>query len=65
MAFSEDEKNEIKRMVLVEIEKMFAEIGNRYNTKDNHEKMNFLLDIESAVKQGLIDADESEQSRAA
>jgi hypothetical protein len=65
MAFTVEEKDDIKRMVLLEIEKMFGELANKYNTKENHEKMLFLLDIESSVKQGLMDADESEQSKAA
>lgn len=65
MAFSAEEKDEIKRMVLVEIENMFTELAHKHNTKENHEKMLFLLDIESALKQALVDADESEQTKAA
>lgn len=65
MAFTAEEKDDIKRMVLLEIEKMFGELANKYNTTENHEKMLFLLDIEGSVKQGLMDADESEQSKTA
>ncbi|MCY7344723.1 MAG: hypothetical protein LH614_00740 [Pyrinomonadaceae bacterium] len=65
MAFSAEEKDEIKAMVLTEIEKMFAELAHKYGTKENHEKMLFLLDIESSIKQGLMDAEESEQSKSA
>ncbi len=60
MAFTAEEKDDIKRMVLLEIEKMFTELANKYNTTENHEKMLFLLDIESSVKQGLMDADEGQ-----
>lgn len=65
MAFTTEEKDDIKRMVLVEIENMFTELAHKHNTKENHEKMLFLLDIESSVKQGLMDADEREESKAA
>ncbi len=63
--FTAEEKNDIKRMVLREIENMFTELAHKYNTKENHEKMLFLLDIESSVKQGLMDADESAEVKAA
>ncbi|MCY7377562.1 MAG: hypothetical protein LH472_16515 [Pyrinomonadaceae bacterium] len=63
--FTETEKDDIKRMVLGEIEKMFTELSHKYNTKENHEKMLFLLYIESSVKQGLMDADEREEGKTA
>ena len=65
MAFTAEEKNDIKRMVLKEIESMFTELAHKYNTKENHEKMLFLLDIEGSVKQGLMDADERKESKTA
>lgn len=65
MAFSAEEKDKIKTMVLTEIEKMFAELAHKYGTKENREKMLFLLDIESSVKQGLMDAEEREQVKTA
>ena len=57
MSFTTEEKDEIKRMVMLEIEGMFTELAHKYNTKENHDKMLFLLDIESAVKAGLMKAD--------
>ncbi len=65
MAFTAEEKDDIKRMVLKEIENMFTELAHKYNTKENHEKMLFLLDIEGSVKQGLMDADERGESKTA
>jgi len=55
MAISTDQKNEIKQMVLFELERMFTGITNKYNTKENHDMMLFLLDIESAIKQRLAE----------
>ena len=57
MALSETEKNDIKAMVLIEVEKMFTELTNKYNTEENHEMMLFLLDTESKIKQSLAEAD--------
>jgi hypothetical protein len=54
MPLSEIEENDIKVMVLLEIEKMFTSISYKYNIKENHEMMHFLLDIESKVKDSLI-----------
>lgn len=62
MAFTTEEKDEIKRMVLLEIESMFTGLAHKYNTTENHDKMLFLLDIESSVKQGLMDADSQKES---
>jgi hypothetical protein len=56
MALSEMEENDIKRLVLFEVEKMFTEMSYKYNIQENHEMMHFLLDIESTMKQSLIDA---------
>ena len=56
MALSETEKNDIKAMVLIEVEKMFTELTNRYNTEENHDMMLFLLDTESKIKQSLAEA---------
>jgi hypothetical protein len=55
MALSEMEENDIKRMVLVETENMFTAISHKYNIKENQEMMYFLLDIESKMKQSLIE----------
>lgn len=56
MALSEMEENDIKRMVLLEIENLFTAMSYKYNIKENQEMMHFLLDIESVVKQSLVDA---------
>jgi hypothetical protein len=56
MALSEMEENDIKRMVLLEIENLFTAMSYKYNIKENQEMMHFLLDIESTVKQSLVDA---------
>jgi len=55
MALSQDEKNDIKAMVLIEIENMFTGITNKYNTEENHEMMLFLLDIEKEIKKPLME----------
>ena len=47
--------DEIKMMVLIELEKMFTEITNKFNSKENHDMMLFLLDIESGLKEKLIE----------
>ena len=57
MALSVDEKNEIKTMVLIEIEKMFTRITDKYNTQQNHDMMLFLLDIEKAIKEPLMEVE--------
>ena len=54
---TEDKKNDIRRMVLLEIEKMFTKITDKYNTNDNHEVMLFLFDIESKIKKPLMESD--------
>ena len=53
MALSEMEENDIKGMVLIEIEKMFTAISYKYNIKENQEMMHLLLDIESNMKHDL------------
>ena len=60
MALSEMEENDIKVMVLLEIENMFTSISYKYNIKENHEMMHFLLDIESKVKQSLVETKTSQ-----
>jgi hypothetical protein len=57
MALSETEKNDIKAMVLFEIEHMFTAITDKHNTPDNHDMMLYLLDIENRIKQSLMEAD--------
>ena len=55
MPLSETEENDIKVLVLLEIERMFTEMSNKYNIKENREMMLFLLDIESKTKQSLME----------
>ncbi len=57
MPLSPDEKNQIKAMVLIELENMFTGITHKYNTKENREMMLFLLDIENKIKQSLVEVD--------
>ena len=49
------DKNDVKAMVLIEIEKMFTEMTNKYNSVENHEMMLFLLDVENRLKQTLME----------
>jgi hypothetical protein len=55
MALSEMEENDIKVLVLLEIEKMFTAMSYKYNIQENREMMLFLLDIESKMKQSLLE----------
>ena len=64
MALSELEENDIKRMVLIETENMFTAMSYKYNMKENQDMMHFLLDIESKMKQSLIDFEYGERSDA-
>ena len=55
MALSEMEENDIKVIVLLEVEKMFTAMSYKYNIQENREMMLFLLDIESKMKNSLLD----------
>lgn len=55
MALSEMEENDIKVIVLLEVEKMFTAMSYKYNIQENREMMLFLLDIESKMKQSLLE----------
>jgi hypothetical protein len=61
MAISQEEKDELKLTVLLETEKMFSKITGKYQTKENHEKLYFLLDLESAMKERLVEMDSAEK----
>lgn len=50
-----DAQNETKQMVLVELERMFGRITERYNSEENHDQMIYLLDIEKGLKNALMD----------
>ena len=54
MPLSRSEKDDTKAMVLLELEKMFTGITDHYNSEDNHDRMLYLLDIEKAVKDRLM-----------
>ena len=55
MALSEMEENDIKVMVLLETENMFTGMTYKYNIEENREMMLFILDIESKMKQSLME----------
>lgn len=57
MTLATTEKDEVKAMVLTELDHMFSELTNKYNTKENHDMMLFLLDIENKIKQALNKVD--------
>lgn len=57
MPLSQEKKDEIKAMVLFELEHMFTEVTNKFNTEENHDMMLYLLDVESRVKRALMDVD--------
>lgn len=60
MAISQEEKDELKRLVLVETEKMFSKITLDYQKMENRDKLYFLLDVESAMKDRLVEFDPTE-----
>ena len=53
MELSKD-KDHVKRIVLIELERMFTGITDKHNSEENHEMMLFLLDIENRLKQALM-----------
>lgn len=57
MALETEQIDEIRCVVLIGLEHLFTEITNKYNTKENHDKMLYLLDIESALKQRLMEVE--------
>jgi hypothetical protein len=59
MALSQSEKDETLQMVLLELEKMFGGITEHYNSEANHDRMLYLLDIEKAVKDRLMQVEQS------
>jgi hypothetical protein len=62
MAISQDEKDELKRLVLVETEKMFSKITLDYQKMENRDKLYFLLDVESAMKDRLVEFKSADES---
>ena len=59
-----DAQNETKHMVLIELEKMFGRITERYNSEENHDQMIYLLDIEKGLKNALMDVCEEIETGA-
>lgn len=55
MALSENDKNEVKQIVLISLEHLFTELTERYNTAENHDMVLYLMDVENRVKQTLMD----------
>ena len=62
MAISQDEKNELKMIVLLETEKMFTKITLDYQKMADREKLNFLLDVESAMKDRMVEFESAENN---
>lgn len=57
MAMTQEDKDELKRLVLVETEKMFSKITLDYQKMEQRDKLYFLLDVESAMKDRLVEFD--------
>jgi hypothetical protein len=55
MALSENDKNEVKQIVLGSLEHLFTELTEKYNTEENHDMVLYLMDVENRVKQSLMD----------
>lgn len=55
MALSKEEENELKGLVLIELEKMFTRVTKDFYGQENREKLYFLLDIESEMKQRMME----------
>jgi hypothetical protein len=60
MAMTQEDKDELKRLVLVETEKMFSKITLDYQKMEQRDKLYFLLDVESAMKDRLVEFDSAE-----
>ena len=60
MAITQEDKDELKRLVLIETEKMFSKITLDYQKMENRDKLYFLLDVESAMKDRLVEYESAE-----
>lgn len=60
MAISQEDKDELKRLVLIETEKMFSKITLDYQKMENRDKLYFLLDVEGAMKDRLVEFDSAD-----
>lgn len=64
MNLDKEHIDETKAEVLFELEKMFSELTHRFSTAENNEKLNFLLDIESQMKQKLMEIEFTSATKA-
>jgi hypothetical protein len=55
MALNQENIDEFKQEVLIELEKLFTGLTEKYNTPENHDKLEVLLDIENGLKQKLLE----------
>lgn len=55
MALSESDKNGVKEMVLGELDHLFTNLTEKYNTEENHDLVQYLMDIEHRIKDALLD----------
>jgi len=62
MAITQEDKDELKRLVLVETEKMFSKITLDFQKMEQRDKLYFLLDVESAMKDRLVEFDSTENN---
>ena len=60
MAITQEDKDELKRLVLVETEKMFSKITLDYQKMEQRDKLYYLLDVESAMKDRLVEFESAE-----
>lgn len=64
MALDKAQIDETKSVVLYELEKMFTEITHKLSSSENHDKLNFLLDIENQIKQKLMEIEVTSATKA-
>lgn len=55
MALSENDKNAVKEMVLGELDHLFTNLTEKYNTEENHDMVQYLMGIEHRIKDALMD----------
>ena len=56
MALNENDKNEVKQIVLGSLEHLYTDLTEKYNTEENHDMVLYLMDIEKRIKQSLMDS---------
>ena len=60
MAISQEDKDELKRKVLTETENMFSKITLDFQKMELRDKLYFLMDLEGAMKDRLVEFDSAE-----